>query len=195
LYSELYFALGTLLGFIYTLAIATIMISFRHQSKTVSPTLGDLRRRLEGIQQDIQDMQSKVWNYGSTEEEKSRRWRVACLTVAGKAVAALQSCWLEREQDTSAQAVYDELLLSLKSVGVEEINPSLGEKVEENDRRYRIRKREGFAPYKVSKVLYPGYYFRPTLGKISEGQDKILLEPALIEVEGEKEEAEARSFN
>jgi hypothetical protein len=181
----LYFALGILVGLVYTVAIVTIVISFPLQNKTALPRLGELRHRLESIQQEMHGLGEQIWDYGSSEEERSRRWRIACVAIAGKAVSVLQSCWLEREQDVTARAVHDELLLSLKSVGVEEINPSQGEKVDEDDRRYRIMKREGSPPYKVSKVFCPGYYLRPTLGKIYENQDNVILEPARIEVEGE----------
>jgi hypothetical protein len=184
LYSEQYFAIGIAVTLVYIVCIAIIVISFSRRSRSHLNTLGELRHRLDSLQQEIAGIQGQVWDYGSTEEETSRRWRVACLAVAGKAVTVLQSCWLEREQDSTSQAIYDELMLSLRSVGVEEITPRLGEMVEENDRRYRISKREGQPPYKVSRILCPGYYFRPTLGKISEHDNKVLLEPALIEVEG-----------
>jgi len=118
------------------------------------------------------------------EEEKNRRWRIACSSIAAKAVATLQNYWPEREGNATAQAVYDGLLTSLGSVGIEEISPRLSELVEENDRRYRIVRREGLPPYSVSRVLYPGYYFRPKPGILSEGEDRILLEPAVIEVQG-----------
>lgn len=183
---ELYLLIGVLIGFVYTLAAAAIVITLARPKQPEQTTLGDLRSRLSRVQEDVQAAQDQLWAYGSDEEEKSRRWRLACIAVAGKAVSALQSCWLERGQTTSAQSVYDELLLSLKSVGVEEIVPGLGGTVQENDRRYRIRKKEGCAPYKVSQVLYPGYNFRPRLGKSSESQDGILLEPALIDVVGQK---------
>jgi len=174
------------LGFIYTLAVTAILLSLRYLKKANPTTLGNLRSSLESIQNEIQQLHEQIWHYGSTEEEISRRWKIACVALAGKAVAALQSCWLGREQDTASRAVYDELLMSLKSVGVEEITPGVGDQVEENDRRYRIRKKEGSPPYKVSRVLCPGYYFKPTLGKASEDQEKIILEPALIEVESER---------
>jgi hypothetical protein len=184
LYNEQYFAIAIALILVYIVCIAVIVISCGRRNRSRSNTLGDLRHRLDSLQQDIEGIQGQVWDYGSTEEEKGRRWRIACLAVAGKAVTVLQSCWLEREQDSTSQAIYDELMLSLRSVGVEEIIPSVGEMVDENDRRYRISKSEKQPPYKVSRILCPGYYFRPILGKASEDDAKVLLEPALVEVEG-----------
>jgi hypothetical protein len=184
LYSEQYLTIGIALTLVYIVCIAFIVISFNRRRRSRSNTLGELRHRLDSLQQEIDGIRGRVWDYGSTEEERGRRWRISCLAVAGKAVTVLQSCWLEREQDSTSQAIYDELMLSLRSVGVEEIIPSPGDMVEENDRRYRISKREGQPPYEVTRILCPGYYFRPMLGKLSESDDKVILEPALIEVEG-----------
>jgi hypothetical protein len=76
--------------------------------------------------------------------------------------------------------------MGLKSVGLEEISPGLGQEVEENDRYYRIKKKEGLPPYRVSKLLCPGYYFKPASGRTSGISEHIVLEPALIEVSGMK---------
>lgn len=185
LYSDLYLLIGLLLGFIYALAASVIVISWGYQRrKTGSMTLGNLRNSLQSIQNEINQAQEQIWHYGSAEEELSRRWRIACLAVAGKAVAVLQSCWIGREQDATAQAVYDELLMSLKSVGVEEIAPELGDQIDENDRRYRIRKKNGQYPYEVVRLVQPGYLFKPTLGKLAKSYDEIILEPALVEICG-----------
>jgi len=185
LYGDLYLLIGVLVGFIYTLAASVILISWGQRRKRINQmTLGNLRSSLESIQKNIQDVEEEVWHYGSAEEERSRRWRIACLAVAGKAIAVLQSCWIGREQDATAQAVYDELLMSLKSVGVEEIAPELGDQIDENDRRYRIGKKDGQHPYEVVRLVRPGYLFKPTLGKLAESYDEIILEPALVEVRG-----------
>lgn len=183
--NELYLVVGALIGFIYTLAAAAIVLTLSYRRKFSPTTLGDLRSRLTKIQEDVQKTQEQIWDYGSGEEEKARRWRIACTAVAGKATDVLQSCWLGREQDPTAQAIYDELVVGLKSVGLEEIMPSLGQEVEENDRRYRITQKDGYPPYKVSKLLCPGYYFKPASNKIGVSEP-VLLEPAQIEVIGEK---------
>ena len=128
--NDLYLLIGALIGFLYTLAAALIVISLEHRKTTASTTLGKIRSLISKVQEEIQQAQEQIWIYGSTEEEKARRWRIDCTAVAGKAVSVLQSCWLEREQNATALAVYDELLTGLKSVGVGEIRPSLGQEVE-----------------------------------------------------------------
>ncbi len=184
--NELYLLIGALIGFIYTMAVATIVLLLRYRRKTTPSTLGNLRKLLGQVQNEIRQIEEHVWNYGTGEEEKAQRWRISCGAVLGKAVSALQSCWYGREQDSTSQAIYDELLVGLKSVGLAEIKPNLGQEVEENDRHYRIKKMEGVAPYKVSKLLCPGYLFKPTSGQTSGISEQILLEPALIEVTGDK---------
>jgi hypothetical protein len=184
LQNELYLLIGALIGFIYTLAAAAIVISLNGRKQPKQTTLGNLRSLLSKVQEEVQQAQEQIWAYGSGEEEKARRWRIACTAVAGKAVSVLQSCWLERDQNATALAVYDELLTGLKSVGVGEIRPGLGQEVEENDRQHRIKKIEGKPPYRVSKLLCPGYYFKPASDKISGDSNNFLLEPALIEVSG-----------
>ena len=183
--NELYLLIGVLIGFVYTLAAAAIVISLGRRKPPEQTTLGNLRSLLSKVQEEMQEAQEQVWAYGSGEEEKGRRWRIACTTIAGKAADVLQSCWLGREQDSTASAVYDELLMGLKSAGLEEIKPSLGQEVEENDRNYRIKHKEGAPPYRVSKLLCPGYYFKLASDRTGNAQ-QILLEPAQIEVLGEK---------
>ena len=185
--NELYLLLGVLIGFIYTLAVAAIMILLSRPKRPEKATLGDLRNLLSKAQEEIHEAQEKVWVYGTGEEEKGRRWRIACLTITGKAVDVLQSCWLSRDQDSTASAIYDELLVGLKSVGLEEIKPSLGQEIEEDDRQYRIKEIEGHSPYRVSRLVCPGYYLQPTTDKAGI-TEQILLQPAQIEVVGEKSE-------
>ena len=182
--NELYLLIGALIGFIYALAAAAIVVLLGQRKQTKQTTLGDLRSRLAGVQEEIQAAQEQVWAYGSGEEEKGRRWRIACTTMAAKAADVLQSCWLGREEDPSASAIYDELLMGLKSVGLEEIRPSLGQEVGEDDRDYRIKHKEGAPPYRVSKLLCPGYSFKLASDRTAKAQ-RILIEPAKIEVIGE----------
>ena len=182
--NELYLSIGALIGFIYTLAACAIIISLSGRRQPKPTTLGNLRSLLSKVQEEMQQAQEQIWNYGSGEEEKARRWRITCTAVAGKAADVLQSCWLGREQDSTARAIYDELLVGLKSAGLEEIMPSLGQEVEENDRRYRIKQKDGYPPYKVSKLLCPGYYFKAS--NKTGNSEQIILGPAQIEVIGEK---------
>ncbi len=182
--NDLYLIIGILMGFIFILAATIIIISLAHLRTPKPTTLGDLRKLLSKVQDDVQQTQGRIWDYGSKEEEKCQNWRIACTSVIGKAVSVLQSCWFGREQDATSQAIYDELLVGLKSVGLIEIKPKVGQEVKEDDRQYRIKKIEGNAPYAVSKLLCPGYSFKPEKKGYSETSEYILIEPALIEVKG-----------
>ena len=185
--NDLYLLIGVLIGFVYTLAAAAIVITLSRPKQPKQTTLGDLRSRLSRVQEEIQAAQEQVWTYGTGEEEKGRRWRIACTTIAAKAADVLQSCWLGRERDPSAAAVYDELLVGLKSIGLEDIKPSLGQEVQEDDGDYRIKHREGAPPYRVSKLLCPGYSFKLASDRKGDAE-RILIEPAQIEVVGEGSE-------
>lgn len=184
--NEFYLLIGSLIGFIFTLAATTIILLFPRRSKSKKTTLGDLRHILSKVQEDVKNAEKQVWDYGTSEETKSQAWRIACTSIAGKAVSVLQSCWYEREKDSTSQAIYDELLVGLKSVGLVEIKPTIGQEVDENDNRYRIENRTMVPPpYQVSKLLCPSYIFKPNSGR-AEGFKDIILEPAQIEVAGEK---------
>ena len=145
--------------------------------------LGELRESVKILQEETQKLEGKIWEYGDPREEKIKRWKDVCHETARKAVSVLKSCWLERE-NPSVDMIYNELVTNLKTIGIEVINPGLGQEIDENDRRYWIREREGATPYRISKVIYPGYYFRPRLGRVQEAGDEVLLEPAQIEVKG-----------
>ena len=181
--SNVFFALGVLLGLIYTLTISVIIILFSRHNKPVPTNLGDLRHSIGNIQQELQKTEKQIWDYGVNEEERTKRWRINCTAMAAKAAGVLQSCWQGQGQDATARAIYHELLTSLGTVGIEEINPNKGDIIEENDQRYRINKKDGLPPYRITTVLYPGYYYRSPLEKSSSNEGKILLEPAVVEVE------------
>ena len=67
---------------------------------------------------------------------------------------------------------------------MEEIKPSVGQEVGEDDSRYRIKQKEGTPPYKVSRLICPGYYFK--LEPSGTGNaEQILIQPAQVEVTGE----------
>ena len=68
--SELYLLLGVLVGFIYALAIAAIVILVSRKKRPKETTLGDLRNILSKVEEEIHEAQEKVWVYGSGEEEK-----------------------------------------------------------------------------------------------------------------------------
>lgn len=185
MFYDLSFALGVLLGFIYTLAICTIIISLRPRNeKAINSNLGDIRRSISAIQQDLQKAEKQIWDYGMKEEDRSRKWAATCSSMAAKAVGILQSCWQGRQQDETARTMYNALLTGLSTVGISEIHPNDGDIIEENDLRYRINNRTGSPPYRITKVVYPGYYFRTPATRSSKEKDGVmLLEPAVVDVE------------
>ena len=185
MYGDSYLVIFILVLFIFIIAAVVILLSLSRKRSVFSPTLGNIRQQIENIQKGMQDMQGQIWQYGTNEEQKSKNWRGSCLAVAQKAVTVLQSCWLEREENEYAQAVYDELLMGLRRVGVEEAIPVLGEIINEEDTLYRIVKKEGLPPFRVSRVIYPGYNFKMKKGHIYDGQDTIILERAVVEIMGE----------
>jgi hypothetical protein len=184
LYGDPYFVVFILILLIFIIAAVVISLFLFRKRTASSPTLGNIRQQIEGIQKSMEDMQRQIWQYGTNEEQQSKNWRTSCLAVAQKAVTVLQSCWLEREENEYAQAVYDELLMGLRRVGIEEAIPTLGETINEEDTPYRIAKKEGLPPFHVSKVIYPGYNFKIKKGETYDGQDAFILERAVVEITG-----------
>jgi hypothetical protein len=200
--NEIYFAIGILSAMVYFICFAFIIVLIRGRkasSKTAkngleknetnqnAASLGKLRMKMDNIQEDFEAAQKQMWQYGVEEEEKGRRWRLACLAVAGKSVTALQSCWLQSETDKTAKDIYDEMLSSLKTVGVMEIRPKEGDPWEQMDLRYRVRNKKGGKPYRICKLVYPGYKFVPSLSNAPDMTEEMILEPAYIDVLGETE--------
>ena len=185
MYGDPYFIIFILILFIFIIATVVISLFTLSKRNASSPTLGNIRQQIEGIQKSMEVMQRQIWQYGTNEEQQSKNWRTSCLAVAQKSVNVLQSCWLEREENKHAQAVYDQLLMGLRRVGLEEATPTLGEIVNEGHTPYRIANKEGLPPYHISKVIYPGYNFRIKSGGTYDEQDTIILERAVVEITGD----------
>jgi len=143
--------------------------------------LRTLRAQAKQLHEDTKRLDAEMLRYGNLREEQIRLWRDVSFDTAKKAVEVLKTCWLEREDPLGTQ-IYGELLSNLKAIGVEEINPQVGEEIDAEDRRYQIYEKTGNPPYKVTKVIYPGYYFRPRVQE--EPGEKNLLEPAHVELMG-----------
>ena len=60
--NEIYLLVGALIGFIYTLAAAVIVISLSGRRQTKQTTLGDLRSLLSKVQEEIQQAQEQARN-------------------------------------------------------------------------------------------------------------------------------------
>lgn len=179
--------------FIFIGSIVAI-IFLRPRRSRGHTTLGTMRHALENIEQGIEDLKEQLWHYGSDQEESVKRWKTACLATAQKSVSLLQSCWYERDTNAWAMETYDELLQGLKTIGIEEIIPVPGELIDENDRTYRIVKQSGHPPFKVSAILCPGYCFRTDLARVSNIKDRLILEPAIIEIVGEDHDKHSSSI-
>lgn len=194
--SEIYFAIGILSAMVYFICLAIIIVLIRNRHSNTkatallneksqdASTLASLRNKMDGIQGEMEAAQRQMWEYGIEKEEKGKRWQLACIAVAGKSVAALQSCYLLSETDKTAKDIYAEMLSSLKTVGVIEIKPKEGEAWNPADMKFRVRNKTGNAPYRISKLVYPGYKFMPNLNEAAKAESELVLEPAYIDVIG-----------
>jgi hypothetical protein len=178
-----YLALGVLLGFVYMLAVAAIVVLSSRRRRNDPSSLGIIRRSIADVQQELQRTEKQIWEYGRQEEGRSRYWRNTFLDTAVKAAGVLRSCWQEQEQDETARTIYNTLLTGLTSAGFEEIAPGVGDRIQEDDERFRFNERDGQPPYQIKRVLYPGYYFRVRVSEPESSQERILLEQAVVDVE------------
>ncbi len=196
---EIYFAIGILTTMVYVICLAVIITFIRNKAlnadsrimkrinnQTVqdTATLASLRQRMDSIQSEIGAAQRQMWEYGIEKEEKGKSWQAACMAIAGKSVAALQSCYLMSETDRTAKDIYGEILSSLMTVGVIEIRPKEGDEWNPADDRFRVRNKIGDAPYRITKLVYPGYKFVTNLTDVTKSKSEIILEPAYIDVRG-----------
>ena len=197
MYSDVYFAVGLLVGLVFMLAIAAIVAcvpstrprASKQPSPThpeVSPTLGTFRTDLEQLQRQLQGLLDELWSYGTTEERKSKEWRLLSVAMARKASLALQSYWMESRNKPEIESLYRELLESLRTLGMTEILPREGQVVDENDRQFRFNTRSGVAPLHVTRVVCPGFALemdRPW-ERVDGDIGRFVLEPAIVDVQG-----------
>jgi len=160
------------------------MKRINNESVQDAATLASLRQRMDSIQSEIGAAQRQIWEYGIEKEERGKSWQASCMAVAGKSVAALQSCYLMSETDKTAKDIYGEMLSSLKTVGVIEIKPKEGDEWNPADDRFRVRNKIGDAPYRITKLVYPGYKFVTNVTDVTKSKSEIILEPAYIDVRG-----------
>lgn len=156
----------------------------RRKSAEIAPSgeLGEVLEDIRRLHEEAQKLEEQTAKYGGHREEKIRRWRISCFNSLRSIVPVLESLWNERDTPIGS-AMYNQLVVNLTTVGLEEIKPELGEKInEENNKGFNIIKKEGDPPYCISKVLYPGYYFHPRLAGLETSEDEILLKPAEVEV-------------
>jgi hypothetical protein len=156
------------------------------------PAMRELRESMRKLREQAEGLERGVLEYGNPLEQKAQRWRSACHDTARRAVAAMKSCWLMREDNPETGVIYNELLANLGAVGLSEIAPRAGETVDNGDLRYLLCEKRGAPPYKVVKVLTPGFLFSPRMPWPKEPADEVILAPAELEVEGTAAATSAR---
>jgi len=198
MYSDVYFAVGLLVGLVFMLAIAAIVACLpatRHREAKetpaaqpqASPTLGTLRADLQQMQHQINGLLDELWSYGTTEERRSKEWRLLSVAMAQKASLALQSYWMESRNNPEVESLYRELFESLRTLGMREILPNDGQEVDENDRRFRFNTRSGVAPLCVTRVVCPGFALDidRQWDRVDGDTHSLVLEPAIVDVQGQ----------
>ncbi|MFW6116500.1 MAG: hypothetical protein ACOC6F_02120 [bacterium] len=187
-----YFALGVLVGFLYVgVAVTIFMVATgagRYKEVTheevrpaVPVQVSDLRRTVQNLKQELANLDDGLLSYGTSAQEDLKRWRTACLSFAHKAAITLQSYWTEAQHNRGAWATYAELCQSMASVGMQEVQPVVGERIHQDDPHYRLRVSEGPPPYEVARVVCPGYIFRTQVAGVPHSQAAIVLEPAIVD--------------
>lgn len=183
--SSVYLAIGILCGLLYGLTATLILINFTKPNVLNQPSLPieALRKKASGIQGELQELEQQIWLYGIEKEEENKKWRRVYRDFASKTINTLNTCWVGKDDDPTAKATYDELITGLKSIGVEEIRPEIGEKLEEAGQAVSLRVIKGKSPFVVKRLVYPGYQLNSRhLGSI------MILAPAVVEVIGQEEE-------
>ncbi len=176
---SLLLVIGILLGFLFALAVTLLITS--SMKKTVSHksilSIELLKKQAGDIRGELLSLEEKLWVYGVGKEEENKKWQRVYRDFASKTINTLQSCWIGKDDDPTSKATYDELLTGLKTIGIEEIIPKIGELVNENDKNISIRVISGKPPYVVKTLVYPGYQLNSRqLGTT------MVLSPAIVEV-------------
>ena len=180
--NSLFLVIGVLLGLLFALAATLLLTTYRKPflSKASLP-IETLKKRAGDIRAELQTLEEQLWVYGVDKEEENKKWRRVYRDFASKTINALQSCWIGKDEDPTAKATYDELITGLKTIGIEEIIPKIGDAVDDNDKKVSIRVVSGEPPFVVQRLMYPGYQLNSRhLGTT------MILSPAVVEVVGKK---------
>ncbi len=159
--SSVFLVVGILFGFLCAI-VATLLILVipKLNSPNKEPTVEEFKNRIGSVRTELRTLEQQIWEYGIGKEEENKTWRRSYQDFVGKIIPVLHSCWLGREDDHTAKAVYNEMMNGLKTIGIEEIIPKYNEAIDINDRKYSVRLSDGDPPYIVNKVIYPGYQLR-----------------------------------
>ncbi len=184
--SPAFLAVGLLMGFLCAIAAMVLILLWHKPGRSpdkpaAAPGLEALTGQLRDMQRDLKRIEDQVWAHGLSKDEEIKYWRSSYQAFAEKTIAVLHSCWLGRDDDATARAVYHELLSGLQAIGIEEITPEPGEAVDSGDGRYSIRESRGEAPFVMARLIYPGYQLH-----LRQTGATYLLAPAVVEIEGVK---------
>ena len=179
---SLLLVIGILLGLLFSVAF-TLLLTINPKTTPLPMLLPieRLKKRTSEIRAELQILEEQLWVYGVDKEDENRKWTRAYMSFANKTINAMQSCWIGKDEDPTAKATYDELITGLKTIGIEEIIPNVGDKVDDNDKKVSIRVINGKPPFVVRRLVYPGYQLNSNqLGTT------VVLSPAIVEVTGVK---------
>ncbi|AII60222.1 hypothetical protein X793_05590 [Dehalococcoides mccartyi CG4] len=179
--NSVYIVIGLLLGMLFALASTLLLLipSMKPKTKSTLP-IEILKQRIHEINAELQEVAQQLWIYGVEQEEENKKWRRIYRDFTSKTIDTLHSCWIGRNDDITAKATYDELVTGLKTIGIEEILPNVGEIINEDDDSISIRVIKGDTPFRVIKLVYPGYQLNSRHLKT-----KIILSPSVVEVIGQ----------
>lgn len=179
---SLFLAIGILLGFLFALTVTLLLSLYsKPASHQALMPIEILKRRVGTIRTELQSLEEQLWVYGVAKEEENKKWRRSYRDFANKTINSLHSCWIGKDEDATAKATYSELITGLKTIGIEEIIPEIGENIDETDKRFSFRVIGGKPPFVVARLVYPGY-------KLNSSQlgETIILSQAVIEVIGKE---------
>jgi hypothetical protein len=154
-----------------------VLVPILDHLKTISNVNPETSASLESLETEIKRSFSQV-------VDDARNWRLITISTAAKAAATLQNCWMEKSNNSSAGTIYEELLTSLKTVGVSEFLPKDGDVISLEDSRYDIQEVQGVAPFRVSEVLAPGYLLSRPKSIKSDEMASIVIAKAFINAIG-----------
>ena len=149
------------------------------------PKLRELLGLVQNLRNEADALETNIFEYGNPLELKAQQWRIACQEMARRSVLTLRSCWLMRQDNGGIDLIYNELLGNLRLLGVMEINPKIGDQIDESDNRFQVIKKTGEGPYTVTNIIVPGYEFRPRMSWKKDSSDDVILATAEVEISGD----------
>jgi len=188
--------LGAFIALIFTISIELIILlaltdrrpaQFLNNAEVLVPILDHLKN-IPNVNPEtsvaLELLEGEIKKSFSQMVGDARNWRLITISTAAKAAATLQNCWMEKSNNSSAGTIYEELLTSLKTVGVSEFLPQDGDVISLEDSRYDIQEVQGVAPFRVSEVLAPGYLLSRPRSITSDETASIVIAKAFVNAVG-----------